>query len=412
MRIAFFVSAFPVVSETFILNQITGLIDRGHEVDIYARGRRPMDVVHPEIVEYRLLDRVFYLSDIPKSIFGRITYLMRLLSENKAFTEPGMWKQTAQILSASKIQSYVPKLAQLTIALKQVKDGPYDIVHSQYGTLSRRLIVLKETGLLPAKHVTSFRGHDITQHANSAQGFYDELFEKGDLFLPVSNSLKQRIVFRGCDEKKIEILHSGINCERFCYQPRELKNGEAVKIFTVARLVEMKGVAYGIKAVAQLIKSGRKICYKIAGDGALREELERLIKELGMENSIQLLGWKGHKELPGLMDDTHILLTPSVTAANGEQEGIPNVVKEAMAMGIPVVGTLHSGIPELVENGVSGYLAPERDSQMLAECLAKLIDQSDRWPEIGKAGRQKVELEFDMNKLNDKLVELYRSVAT
>ncbi|HHS83304.1 MAG TPA: colanic acid biosynthesis glycosyltransferase WcaL, partial [Gammaproteobacteria bacterium] len=214
------------------------------------------------------------------------------------------------------------------------------------------------------------------------------------------------------DEKKIEILHSGINCERFCYQPRELKNGEAVKIFTVARLVEMKGVAYGIKAVAQLIKSGRKICYKIAGDGALREELERLIKELGMENSIQLLGWKGHKELPGLMDDTHILLTPSVTAANGEQEGIPNVVKEAMAMGIPVVGTLHSGIPELVENGVSGYLAPERDSQMLAECLAKLIDQSDRWPEIGKAGRQKVELEFDMNKLNDKLVELYRSVAT
>ncbi len=411
MRIAFFVGAFPVLSETFILNQITGLIDRGHEVDIYARGRRSVDVVHPEIAEYRLLDKVLYLSDIPESGLARLIHLFRLLLGSKAFSSPVVWKKTARIL-LSRTPTFLPKLAQLTIALRQLKDGPYDIVHSQYGTLGKGVISLKTSGLLPVKHLTSFRGHDITQHLTSTEGFYDQLFKKGDLFLPVSKSLKQRLVDRGCDEKKIDVLHSGINCDRFRYQPRFLKKDEPVKILTVARLVEMKGVSYGIKAVARLIESGRSVCYRVAGDGALRSELEQLIQQLGMGNSIQLLGWKDHQGLAQLMDDTHVLLTPSVTASNGEQEGIPNVVKEAMAMGIPVVGTFHSGVPELVENGVSGYLAPERDSDKLAECLVKLINNSDKWPEMGKAGRQKIEDEFDMNKLNDRLVELYRSVVT
>ncbi len=412
MRIAFFVDAFPVLSETFIVNQIVGLIDCGHEVDVYARGRRSADVVHPEIMEYGLLDKVFYLSDIPESVLARLFYLTRLLSGNMAFARPAMWKKTVRILLSPKSSALLPKLAQLVIAFKQLEDGPYDIVHCQYGTLGRRLIALRETGLLPARHLTSFRGHDITQHVTSAPGFYDELFNKGDLFLPVSRSLKQRLVDRGCDEKKIDVLHSGINCERFRYQPRVLKRDEPVKILTVARLVEMKGVAYGIQAVAQLVQAGKSICYKIAGDGVLRGELARLIDELDMGNHIQLLGWKDHKDLAQFMDDTHILLAPSVTAANGEQEGIPNVVKEAMAMGIPVVSTFHSGIPELVDDGVSGYLAPERDADVLAECLAKLIDCPDRWPEMGRAGRKKVEEEFDMDKLNDRLIELYNSIAT
>ncbi len=411
MRIAFFVDAFPVLSETFILNQITGLIDRGHEVDIYARWRPSLDVVHPEVAEYRLLDRVCYLTDIPDSGFVRLPYLARLLTSNGALWQPAAWSTAARILLSRKPASLLPKLAQLTIAMKQMRHGNYDIIHSQYGTLGRGLIPFKENGLLPAAHITSFRGHDITQHANSAPGFYDELFGRADLFLPVSRSLHQRLIERGCEEKRIEILHSGINCSRFHFRPRTLKKGEVANILSVARLVEMKGVAYGIEAVSRLVRSGRSIYYKVAGDGPLREELERLIEDLQIGDFVQLLGWRDHNELAGLMNDTHILLTPSVTAANGEQEGIPNVVKEAMAMGIPVVSTLHSGIPELVEDGVSGYLAPERDAEKLAHCLARVIDNPDSWPRMGRAGRAKVEQEFDMNRLNDRLVDLYRSLS-
>lgn len=412
MRVAFFVSAFPVVSETFILNQITGLIDRGHEVDIYAKSARPLDVVHPEVEAYRLLDRVTYLNEIPKSGWERVLYLLALLRESGLLKRPAWWIRLFRVLLLSENGALLSKLGQLTLVVKQLKEGPYDIIHAQYGTLGRRLIPLKETGVLPAHHITSFRGHDVTQHATHEPGFYDELFAKGDLFLPVSESLKQKIISRGCDEKKISVLHSGINCNRFPFRPRTLSKGEPVRILTIARLVEMKGVAYGIEAVARLVESGREICYQIAGDGTLRPELEQQIEMLGMGGNVHLLGWKDHRELARLMEQAHILLAPSITATNGEQEGIPNVVKEAMAMGLPVVSTYHSGIPELVEDGVSGYLAPERDVKALSSSLAKLIDRPDCWPEMGMAGRKKVEAEFNMERLNDKLVALYRSLIT
>ncbi len=412
MRIAFFVAAFPVVSETFIINQITGLIDRGHHVDIYAKSARPQEVIHPEIAEYRLLDRAVYLNEIPKSGWSRAGYLMAQLQGSGIFGHPARWKPLYRLLTAENNYSLLSKLGRLTLLTRELKEGPYDIVHAQYGTLGRQLISLKEAGFLAAKYVTSFRGHDVTQHATREPGFYDELFAEGDLFLPVSESLKQRLVSQGCDEKKIQVLHSGINCGRFRFRPRTLEKGEPVRILTVARLVEMKGVAYGIEAVARLLHSGRTVHYQIAGDGSLRGELEQRIEKLGAKGDIQLLGWRDHGELVQLMEQSHILLTPSVTATNGEQEGIPNVVKEAMAMGMPVVSTYHSGIPELVEDGVTGYLAPERDTEKLAESLIKLIEHPDRWPQMGEAGRRKVEAEFDMERLNDDLVALYHSLLT
>ncbi len=410
MKIAFFVDAFPVLSETFILNQIIGLINNGHEVDIYSRGRGSQDVVHPEVLKYDLIKRVFYFSDIPKSVTGRVGFLLQTLVRSNVLLKPSLWVRIIGVFASKKTRNSFPKLVQLTMMLRQEESEAYDIIHSQYGTLGRSVILLKENGVLPGKHVTSFRGHDITQQAYRKSGYYDDLFAKGDLFLPVSNSLKKMLTVRGCASEKIHILHSGINSEKFVCRARNLEKGAPVNILTVARLVEMKGVEYGIKAVASLIDSGKSIQYKIAGDGILCDQLEKLIVELGMESSIKLLGWQNHDSITKLMDDTHILLTPSVTAANGEQEGIPNVVKEAMAMCIPVVSTLHSGIPELLENGVSGYLVPERDELLLAESLAKLINSPDSWPEMGLAGRKKVEADFDIQKLNDKLIELYRSI--
>ncbi len=412
MRIAFFVSAFPVVSETFIVNQITGLIDRGHEVDIFARSVRSLDVVHPEIEEYRLLDRVFCLNAVPDGTWSRFVHSVSLGWRLCRSGRIEAWKQLLRILFSSSKGLLLTRSGQLALLCRQLEQGSYDIVHAQYGTLGRRLIPLKTAGILPARHVTSFRGHDVTQHGTRGSGFYEELFARGDLFLPVSESLKRKIVSQGCKEEKIHVLHSGINCGRFRFRARTLPEGETARILTVARLVEMKGVAYGVEAVARLLQSGRKIQYQIAGDGVLRGELEQLIEKLGMRENIRLLGWKDHDELARLMEQAHILLTPSVTAANGEQEGIPNVAKEAMAMGIPVVSTYHSGIPELVEDGVSGYLAAERDVDALADSLARLLDHPERWPQMGRAGRKKVEEEFDMERLNDQLEALYRSLIT
>ena len=182
-------------------------------------------------------------------------------------------------------------------------------------------------------------------------------------------------------------------------------------VATVARLVEMKGVAYGIRAIACAYECGEDVVYHIVGDGPLRGELEALSHELGIADHIRFHGALPNDAVVALLAQTHVLLAPSVTAANGETEGIPNAVKEAMACGVPIVATRHSGIPELVEDGISGYLVPERDAPALAKRLLDLSRQPECWPAMGRAARAKIERDFDSNALSDALVELYERGA-
>jgi colanic acid/amylovoran biosynthesis glycosyltransferase len=152
--------------------------------------------------------------------------------------------------------------------------------------------------------------------------------------------------------------------------------------------------------------------YTVAGDGRLRGELDRMIDELGLRAEVRLVGAKSHTEVIALLREAHLFIAPCVTAQSGDQEGIPNVLKEAMATGIPVLSTRHSGIPELVEHDVSGLLVPERDSEALAERLAFLIDHPERWSAMGRAGRERVEAQFDSDRLDKELVELYQQAIS
>ena len=175
-------------------------------------------------------------------------------------------------------------------------------------------------------------------------------------------------------------------------------------------MISISRVAYTIRAIARLISSGRRVSYSVVGDGELRSDLEQLIKDLGIESEVLLLGRRNHEEVLRLILDAHVLVAPSVTAANGDQEGIPNVLKEAMASGLPVLSTQHSGIPELVQNGISGFLVPERDVDALTEKLEYFIDHPEKWPEMGRNGRNYVKKYYDINKLNDRLVKIYQQL--
>ena len=229
--------------------------------------------------------------------------------------------------------------------------------------------------------------------------------------MPVSQSLKKRIVDQGCPEEKIFVLPSGIDCEKLTYSKKTVPQGEPIRVVTIGRLVEKKGIAYAIEAMAKVIAAGRCATYEVVGEGVLRGQLERLIEERGMQAHIRLLGRRTHDETIRLLQGAHMLMAPSITAADGDQEGIPNVLKEAMAMGLPVMGTRHSGIPELVEDGVSGYLVNERDVDALADRLSYLIDHPERWEAMGKAGRARVETCYDIEALNDRLVGLYEQLC-
>jgi len=148
----------------------------------------------------------------------------------------------------------------------------------------------------------------------------------------------------------------------------------------------------------------------VVGDGMLRENLQQLIEGMGIERQVKLLGWKTHDEVKMLLEESHVLVAPSLTSEDGDQEGIPNAIKEAMASGLPVISTFHSGIPELVTDGVSGFLVPERDVASLADSLAYLIRHPEKCNEMGKAGRMQVEQKFNIHHLNKELEELYLRV--
>ncbi|MEO0841023.1 MAG: glycosyltransferase, partial [Cyanobacteria bacterium J06643_5] len=135
-----------------------------------------------------------------------------------------------------------------------------------------------------------------------------------------------------------------------------------------------------------------------------------LIRELEAEDYIHLLGGKNEADIIELLSKADLFIAPSVTAADGNQDAPINVLKEAMAMGIPVLSTLHGGIPELVEDGVSGYLVPERDVDALSQHLGDLLSDTQSWEAMGKAGRAFVEQHYEINSLNDRLVELYLSL--
>lgn len=406
MKIAFIVGQFPVLSETFILNQITGLLDRGHEVDIYADRPGDLSKLHDDVINYNLLDRTYYLPEIPANHLWRVIKGCNLLLSH-LIKAPG---DTLRSLNIMKYGEQALSLWLLYTLMPHFKKH-YDIIHCQFGTVSFRGMAFRTVNAPSAKLITIFRGHDISYFVKEkGEQVYNSLFKQGDYFLANCEFFKRRAISLGCPADKIRVHGSGLDYSRFPFQARQFPADGVVRIATTGRLVEKKGVEYSVRAVAQVLKQYPNLEYIIIGDGPLRSDLEHLIRSLGAEHSIKLLGQKSQTELIALLETSHLFIAPSVTAADGNQDAPVNVLKEAMAMGLPVISTLHGGIPELVEEGVSGYLVPERDAEAIATRLMDLMEHPEKWAAMGQAGRAFVEQNYDLNRLNDALVSLYESL--
>lgn len=411
MRIAFIVSGFPNLSQTFVLNQITGLLDRGHEVGIFASMPGDPPSIHADVEKYHLLNRTRYYGPIyqimPKNKLWRLLKAMWLLATS-------LHKMPKPLLKALDWRRFGTEARSLgtfyrTIAFLEQGIQDYDIVHCHFGPNGSLGALLKEVGATRGKLITVFHGFDLTQYVrNEGPHGYESLFEIGDLFLPISERWREELMRLGCDPQKIVVHRMGVDTGKFLSAPHQPAANGQVQLLTIARLVEKKGVEYGIQAVASVLKRYPHLSYRIAGDGPLRSDLQRLIDRLDTGEKVKLLGWKPHDEIVNLFREADILLAPSVTAADGDQEGIPVVLMEALAQGLPVLSTYHSGIPELVQDGESGFLVPERDVDALAERLEYLVRHPELWPEMGKAGRGYVERHYDINTLNDQLVRLYQ----
>jgi len=400
VNVAFFLTdPFPVVSETFILNQVTGLIDRGHDVRIFAR--RPAEgPVHADVTRYGLAARTTHWPELGAGAPVRALRGALLLARHA-----GALPSLARTLDVPRFGRAARSLNLLAWATPFAPRRAFDAIICHFGWSGRAAAMLQDAGVLRGPIATFFHGADVSLREETSPSTYARLFERGALFLPISEHWRAKLVGMGCPVERTCVHRMGIDCRRFVPRERSLESGAPVRLISVSRLVEKKGVECGIRAVAALAARGRHVHYEIVGDGPLRPSLERLIGDLAVADRVTLRGWLAQDEVLRAYQRAHLTVAPSVTGANGDQEGIPVALMEAMALGMPVVSTYHSGIPELVEDGVSGRLVPERDVDALAAAIEALIDAPERWAAIGRAGRQRVEEAFDVDRLNDELVE-------
>lgn len=405
MRTAHIIPVFPKLSETFILTQLTGLIDRGVEVDIFALAVGAEERVHSGVKDYKLMDRMQHLK-VPRDRLQRLSKL------GKELLKPNSWHPaTLSALNPLRHGKEALNLAKVYTTLSFLKakeeQAPYDIIHAHFGNAGLVGHELQEQRLITSKLVTSMRGADMTSALKAEPNRYRHLVKSGHHFLPVSQFFKNKLIDKGCAPEKISVLHDGVDIEHFTFKVRQRAAGEPTRLLFVGRLADKKGIFVAVEAVAKTLARGHAVQFDIVGDGELRPRLERFIAQQGIGEHVQLWGAQPRDKVAEYLQGAHLLIAPSLTAPTGDQEGIPTTVKEGMAVGMPVLSTVHSGIPELVEDGVSGFLVPENDAVALSERLEYLIEHPELWPDMGRAGRKKIEAEFDNEKLNDELVTIY-----
>jgi len=392
LKILFFETYFPPLSSTAVLNQITGLLDRGHEVYIYAKGSGDTQRVHPDVEKYNLMRRVYF-------------------NDNRANRNN---RCKINRVGQYRLHSYLYNKRRRRVK-KILRNLPpdlhtFDIIYCPFGYRGIELLDVMKSSRIKAKFVTGFRGADLSRDIKGDFHRYDTLFKQCDLFLPVCDYFKRKLLRLGCPEDKIVVLHSAIDCEKFSYREKKLPKIKAVRIISICRFVEKKGLEYGIKAIAALLKENKKIEYRIIGSGPLRHSLLALIKKLGVQNKIKIMGHVSQKEVANLLGTAHLFLLPSITAKNGDQEGIPNSVKEAMAMGVIPISTYHAGVPELVKDG-SGFLVSPKDVSALTEKIKYLIKNPEVWQAMSLAGRKIIEKEYEKECVNDQLEHIFQNLV-
>ncbi len=407
MRIAFVVWRFPVLSEPFILNQIAGLIDRGHDVQIFALNGAPDGAgkVHDLVERYDLMGRAHLVDPLPER--NRRAALIKRLA-GPALRNP---VKAARVLARARHAATPLKM--LNRAAVLLGAGDFDIVHCQFGSLALPILEFRKAGLMSGRLVTHFRGIDISSFVQeNGADVYDEVFAKSDHFLANCGFFRDKAIALGCPEERIDAHGSGIDLSMFPFRALPPVGNGPVRLISAGRLVEKKGLVPAIRAVGQVLRTGQDVHYEIIGDGPERARLEMLATELGIADHVTFHGWRTHTEISELLSSAHVFLAPCQTAADGNQDAPVNTLKEAMAIGLPVIASRHGGIPELVEDGVSGFLVPERDADALSQAIALMIAKPESWGSIAKAGRAAVERLYDMERLNDELVALYQALTT
>jgi glycosyltransferase involved in cell wall biosynthesis len=290
------------------------------------------------------------------------------------------------------------------------RSGRFDLVHGHFGTGSLYALPYAHRYGLPL--LVTFHGYDVPlvrsrarlqpQHWPYAL-LAGTLLRELTLGLCASRELLELLVGFGVPRARLRLYQLGIDLTAFTRGARAPRP----RVLMVGRFVEKKGFEYGIRAFAACRARGLAAELAIIGDGERRAQLAALVQELGVADCTRFLGVLAPREVAAQLAQADVLLAPSVVAANGDRESGVIAIKEASSAGLAVIGSRHGGIPEIIDDGETGYLVAERDVAALSARLGQLLGDRALCERLGRAGRAKMEREYDLGRRVLALEELY-----
>jgi glycosyltransferase involved in cell wall biosynthesis len=392
VRIVYIVSLFPCWSETFIVREIREMLRLGADVRIVSLKHPSERMVQSDATA--LLERVVYpapflrnaarvLAEIatrPWSSLGMLVRIARDLARH-----PGPLGKS--LLVWWRAMGLVPVLRAI---------GP-DHLHAHWATYpSTAALVLSRRLGIPFSFTS--HAHDIfLEH----QLLEDKLRE-ARLSVTISRFNVDYLARRlnGARHAPFRVVHCGVPLDDFEFHPQDR---EPPTLLAVGRLDEIKGFRHLVDACAELVRRGRDFSCLIVGDGPLRDSLRERVSAHGLDARVQLCGAMPQEDVRHRLYRATAFVLPSVRTARGDMDGIPVALMEAMAVGAPVVSTTVSGIPELIESGVSGLLVPPQDPVALADAIERLLDDPPYARALAGRARARIERDFDARKEAGKL---------
>ena len=401
-RFAVIVSRFPKFTETFILQELRGLEDRGLEFELYALHHESAEQMQPEALE--LDGRAHYLGLRDRATWAAQWHWMT--------RRPGRYLR-AWIDALWMVRTNPGALVRTPVAVvlaaamaRRMDEQSIDRVHAHWATYPTvaAYVIRRLTGI-----PYSFTGH--AHDIFISYGGLDRKVRAADLVLTCTDFGRRHIIESAGEEcaEKVHVVHHGVRLERFEQSPLPDRTADRrLRIICVAALEEYKGHRDLIDAVAQLVGRGVDASLELIGEGDRRPHLEEQVRRLGLAGRVVLRGRQPSDEVRTRLIASDVFALASIQLDSGFQDGIPNVLVEALAIGRPVVASGLPGISELITDGETGLLSRPHDPASVADALGRIADDLVLTGQLVAAGRARVEAEHDAERCLD---EVHRRLA-
>jgi glycosyltransferase involved in cell wall biosynthesis len=388
LRVAYVLSRFPKLTETFILYEILEMRRQGVEVAVHALVREPAEQAHPEA--RRLMPEVVFVHGARAVAWAQLTWLRR-----RPLVYLGLWLQalTGNLRSPRFLIRALATIPMASYLAHRMEQAGTDHVHAHWATHSA-LAAMAAARLLGVSYSFTAHAHDLYVNRSMLKRKV-----KGASFVATISDYNRALLdswFPTESDEKTVVVRCGVDLAELVPARREMDPSAPLEVVCVASLQPQKGHRVLVEAIGLLYAKGVPVHCVLVGDGPESDSLRGLVADLHLETVVELAGALTRPYVIARLQGADVMALASVPLPSGKMEGIPVALMEGMAMELPVVATAISGVPELVTDEVSGYLVPANDADAIAAALERINADRARAREMGVAGRQRVNEAFEL----------------